>query len=304
MSFEITILGSSSATPTLTRYPSAQYFCFGSRAFLLDCGEGAQSQMLRYGLKNSRIEKIFISHLHLDHWLGLPGLLSTFSLNGRTAAIDIYAPFGLRQILETTFLHTSFHLNYPINFHTLTETEVLQSIFEDEHICIEAINVQHRVPCWAFVITAKNNFLKINKDFIEGKDIPLKAFAAFRLGNNFTDDNGKVFYFEDYTLPKTSPETYIYITDTLYLPHLAPQFPENSLLYHEATFMHDLEEKAIITMHSTARQAALFAQKINAKKLIIGHFSSRYMDLKLMLEEAKAVFAQSEIAEEGLTFTI
>ncbi|RYD80239.1 MAG: ribonuclease Z [Sphingobacteriales bacterium] len=304
MSFEITILGSSSATPTVTRHPSAQYFCFGNRAFLIDCGEGAQTQILRFGQKPGKIEKIFISHLHLDHWLGLPGLLSTFSLNGRTAALEIYAPDGLQQILETTFKFTHFHLNYPIHFHTLQETENLQSIFEDEHICIDAINVQHRVPCWAFIFRSKNNYLKIDKDKIEGKNIPLKAFSAFRLGNNFTDENGKIYHYADYTLPKTSPATYIYITDTIYLPHLISQLPQNALLYHETTFMHDLAHKTESTMHSTTLEAAQFAKAANAKQLIIGHFSSRYNDLQPLLQEARTIFENTELAEEGRTFTI
>ncbi|MGZ5302590.1 MAG: MBL fold metallo-hydrolase, partial [Bacteroidia bacterium] len=191
MSFEITILGSSSATPTLTRHPSAQYLSFGSRAFLIDCGEGAQTQIIRYGLKPNRIEKIFISHLHLDHWLGLPGLLSTFSLNGRTTPLHIYAPYGLQQMLEIQFQYTNFHLSYTIHFHTLTETVTLQSIFEDEYICIQTISVQHRMPCWAFIFTEKKHYLKIDKDAIEGKDIPLKAFSAFRLGNDYKSDKGK-----------------------------------------------------------------------------------------------------------------
>lgn len=304
MSFEITILGSSSATPTLTRHPTAQYFSFGSRAFLIDCGEGAQTQILRYGLKPNKIEKIFISHLHLDHWLGLPGLLSTFSLNGRTAPLHIFAPNGLEQMLTTVFQYTNFHFSYNIHFHTLAETNTLQSIFEDEYICIQTINVQHRMPCWAFVFTEKKNYFKINKDAIEGKDIPLKAFSAFRLGKDYLTETGKSYHFAEYTLPKEQPAAYIYFTDTLFLPHLAAQLPAGALLYHEATFMHDLEHKALATMHSTTTQAAMFARQINAKELIIGHFSSRYYDLQPLLAEAKTVFENSFLAMEGHTFHI
>jgi ribonuclease Z len=304
MSFDITILGSSSATPTLTRHPSAQYFCFGPRAFLIDCGEGTQTQILRYGLKPNRIERIFISHLHLDHWLGLAGLLSTFSLNGRTAPLHIYAPDGLQQILEIQFNYTKFHFSYHLHFHTLQPAESLQSIFEDEYICVQAIEVQHRVPCWAFVFSSKKNFLKIDKAKIEGKDIPIMAFSAFRLGNNFMDENGNVFNYLDYTLPVSTPSTYIYITDTIYLPHLIPLLPKGALLYHEATFMHNLLHKTETTMHSTTKQAAEFAKKVAAKKLIIGHFSSRYGDLEPLLEEAKSVFEESYLAIEGETFSI
>jgi ribonuclease Z len=303
MSFEITILGSSSATPTLTRHPTAQYFSFGSRAFLLDCGEGAQTQILRYGLKPNKVEKIFISHLHLDHWLGLPGLLSTYSLNGRTAPLHIYAPDGLQQMLEVQFQYTNFHLSYTIHFHTLTETQTLQTIFEDEYLCIQTVSVQHRIACWAFVFTEKKNYLKIDKDAIEGKNIPLKAFSAFRLGNDFIDD-GILYRYAAFTLPVELPSVYIYITDTIYLPHLTAQLPKAALLYHESTFMHDLEYKAEATMHSTAKQAAQFARDINAKQLVIGHFSSRYGDLQPMLTEAQAVFPETNLAEEGTTFMI
>lgn len=304
MSFEITILGSSSATPTLTRHPTAQYFSFGSRAFLIDCGEGAQTQILRYGLKPNRIEKIFISHLHLDHWLGLPGLLSTFSLNVRTAPLSIYAPDGLQQTLETLFHHTQFYLTYPLHFHTLQETQTLQTIFEDEYICVQTISVKHRVPCWAFVFREKKNYLRIDKDKIEGQNIPIKAFYAFRLGKNYTDENGKTWPFENYTLPHTPEAKYIYFTDTIYLPELASQLPQDALLYHETTFMHDLKHKTASTMHSTTIEAAQFAKTAKAKQLIIGHFSSRYGDLTPLQNEAQTVFPETYVAEEGTTFQI
>ncbi len=304
MSFNITILGSSSATPTLTRHPSAQYFCFGSRAFLIDCGEGTQTQILRYGLKPNRIEKIFISHLHLDHWLGLAGLLSTFSLNGRTSPLHIYAPDGLQQIMEAQFHYTQFYLTYPLYFNTLQPAETLQTIFEDEYICIKTINVKHRIACWAFVFTEKKSYLKIDKDKIEGNNIPLKAFSSFRLGENYIDENGKNWLFKDFTLPRMPNAAYIYFTDTIYLPELIPQLPKNALLYHEATFMHELKHKTGTTMHSTTIEAAQFAKAAQAKQLIIGHFSSRYGDLQPLQEEARTVFPETHLAIEGTTFTI
>jgi len=303
MSFELTVLGTSSATPTLDRHPSAQFLIFGEHFMLIDCGEGAQVQLMRYGLKSYRIDKIFISHLHPDHFLGLPGLISSLSLKGRKEPLHIFCPKGLREILEVQFLYGEVHLNFTLEYHIL-ESNKEQLIFEGSNLKIFSFPLQHRVPCWGFLFKEVKFPYKIKKELSPGTKPPFEVYPLFRQGKDFTDEKGKTWYFKDYTLANDPPLSYAYITDTLYLPELAESLANYNidLLYHESTFLSDLQEKALITHHSTAKEAAQFAVLSHAKKLIIGHFSSRYGDLNTLLEEARLIFPETYLGLEGEKF--
>lgn len=303
MVFELTILGTSSATPTVDRHPTAQYLNFGKHSFLLDCGEGCQIQMLRFGVRSFKINKIFISHLHPDHYLGLPGLLSSYSLKGRTEPLEIYAPEGMKEILEVQFKYGDVFIGYPITYITLKPGT--QTLYHDKNISIYSFELQHRLKCWGFVFKEEKMQRKVLKEAVANEKFPPNAFSILRQGKDFVNDQGKVYKNTDYTVPNTPPEVYAYITDTLYLPELAKELRSYNidLLYHEATFLDELKHKAQSTHHSTAKEAAEFATIAGVKKLLIGHYSSRYKDLQPLLAEAQAVFPDTELAEEGKVFT-
>jgi ribonuclease Z len=303
MGFEVTILGSSSATPTLERHHTSQFLAMRQRAFLIDCGEAAQIQILKYGLKSSRIEKIFISHLHPDHCLGLTGLLSSLSLKGRRAKVEIYAPAGLEEVLEVQFRHCDVYITYPLQIIPLKD-EPMNILFEDKEIMVRSFPVKHRLPCWGFRFDEKKALRSIRKAAVLENPVPVEAYAVLRSGEDFTGPDGKVYSADHYTLPGKPALSYAYVTDTLYLPEVAGQIGPVDLLYHEATFLSELNHKAIPTHHSTALQAAEFAKLNGAKKLIIGHFSSRYRDLRPLLAEAQSIFPDTDLAIEGAVFKV
>jgi ribonuclease Z len=303
MVLELTILGTSSATPTVDRHPSAQYLNFGKHSFLLDCGEGCQIQMLRFGVRSFKINKIFISHLHPDHYLGLPGLLSSYSLKGRTEPLEIYAPEGMKEILEVQFKYGDVFIGYPITYITLKPG--MQTVYHDKNISIYSFELQHRLKCWGFIFKEEKMPRKVRKDVAEIAKLPPNAFSMLRKGKDFIDQQGNVYKNEEYTIASPPPASYAYITDTLYLPELAKELRSLNidLLYHEATFLDELKHKAQSTHHSTAKEAAEFATIAGVKKLLIGHYSSRYKDVQPLLVEAQAVFSNTELAEEGKVFT-
>ena len=303
MKFEVTILGSSSSTPIFNRNPSAQLLNVNEKYILIDCGEATQNQLLHFGLKANRIDQIFISHLHGDHYLGLVGLLSSLHLNGRTKPIDIFGPPELKEIMNIQFKHSQTELKYPINFKA-TRSDQFEKIFQNYDVTVESFPLDHRIPCTGFKFTEKQRLRKIIKDKIEELSIPIEMIPLIKKGYNFTDKNGRVHLSEDLTIEAQRQKAYAYCSDTVcswkYLSHI-----ENvDMLYHESTFMHDMLSRAEETFHTTALQAAEVAAKANVKKLLIGHFSARYKDLQPLLDEAKAVFPETQLAIEGKTFEI
>ena len=303
MPFELTILGSGSATPTPERYPSAQFLVFADHHILIDCGEGAQVQMMRYGVKMFRLDLVFISHLHPDHFLGLPGLISSLSLKGRKEPLDIYCPKGLQEILDVQFLFGEVHLSYELRFHVFNESSENIEL-DDKYLTVFSFALSHRLTCRGFVFREKKASRKIKKELPDASKLPPEAYPILRNGKDYMDTEGKTWLYEDYTIQNDLPFAYAYITDTLYMPKLASRFAELeiSILYHEATFMNELKDKALTTCHSTAREAAEFAVKCRAKQLLVGHFSSRYKDLEPLLNEAKAIFPNSFLAVDGAKF--
>jgi len=303
MKFEVTILGSSSATPIFNRNPTAQVLNINERLYLVDCGEGTQQQMLRYDIKASRIDYIFISHLHGDHYLGLIGLLSSLHLNGRTKPLNIYCPAPLKEIIELQFNYSETVIQYPIEYH-FTDPVQPQLLVENQDVIIESIPLDHRIPCTGFLFRQQKRLRKLIKEKVEELKIPIEYFSRLKKGEGYTDEKGKLYSNGELTTDSERPRTYAYCSDTLYNEGYHNQIANADLLYHEATFLNNMHNRALETHHTTALQAAEIAVKTNAKKLLIGHFSARYKTLNDLLDEARSVFPDTELAIEGKTFII
>jgi len=303
MSFELTVLGCSSATPTSQRNPTAQFLSIHDRYFLIDCGEGTQIQLRKFKLKFSRINHIFISHLHGDHYFGLIGFLSSLHLLNRTNELHIYCPEPLQKIIEIQLNYSETILRYPVQYHFL-DPEKKQLIFEDEKLTIETLLLKHRIPCWGFVFREKPALLSLRKDKIELYNISPLELPKIKRGEDYTTPENKLIKNKELTYPPHEPRTYAYCSDTSYDESLIPFIKEADLLYHEATFMFDMQTRAKETYHSTTVEAATIAKKSKVKQLIIGHFSARYKDLTPLLEESTKIFENTLLAEEGKTYKI
>ncbi|BDS13804.1 ribonuclease Z [Aureispira anguillae] len=295
MAFELTILGSNSAVPAYGRHLSAQVVTLGSESFLIDCGEGTQMQMMKYQIKMHKINRIFISHLHGDHIFGLIGLLMTYGLNGREKPLHIYSPKGLQPILN---IQLQRPLTYPLHFHT-TDPEKFALLFENETAEVYSIPLVHGVPCHGFLFAEKQAAANMRKDKIKEYKIPYQQIPAIKAGADYVTETGLVIPHSELTLPAAAPCKFAYCSDTMYSEAIVPLIEGVDLLYHEATFMHDLLHQAQSRMHSTAYQAASIAKQANVKRLIIGHFSSRYQDLTPLKKEAQTVFKATSLAIEG-----
>lgn len=303
MKFEVTILGSSSSTPIFNRNPSAQLLNVNEKYILIDCGEATQNQLLNFGLKANRIDQIFISHLHGDHYLGLVGLLSSLHLNGRTKPMDIFGPSELKEIIDLQFKHSQTILRYPINFRP-TSDDKRYRIFENYDVVVDSFPLDHRIPCTGFIFTEKQRLRKMIKSKIDDLYIPAEMIPLIKKGQSFRDKKGKIHTSEELTTEADQPKSYAYCSDTIcswkYLDHIS----NVDMLYHEATFMNDMLDRAEETFHTTALQAGEVALKAKVKRLLLGHFSARYRDLNPLLEEARTVFQDTLLAVEGQTFQI
>ncbi|MFN3997241.1 ribonuclease Z [Algoriphagus sp.] len=301
--FEVTILGNTSSIPVHGRNHTAQVVRFGQECLLLDCGEGTQIQMRKFKVKSSRISHIFISHLHGDHYLGLMGILSSYNLSKRTKALTIFGPKGLDEIITTQFRWSNTKLTYPLTF-VETKPEGLNILLDHPRFTVHSFPLTHRLPTTGYLITEKEGLRNLRKEKLQEKRIPLAAIQSLRNGKDYEDENGNQFLVSDYTLPILPLRSYAYCSDTCFEPKLANYLKNPTLLYHESTFMEMDAARAVVTFHSTAKQAAEMANLLKAKSLLLGHFSSRYVELEEMLNEAKTVFAQSELSEEGKTYSI
>lgn len=255
-------------------------------------------QMRRYSIKFQRIDHIFISHLHGDHFLGLSGLLASMHLLGRTEPIHLYAEAGLEEVINITNKHSRSVLQYQIVFHPLNFTKG-ELLFEDEKLRVSSMVVRHSVPCCGFVFTEKPRPRKLIKEEIEKYAVPVEKMEELKIGEDFILPNGTVIANNILTTDPLPPRTYAYCADTLYDEDIIPFVKHADLMYHEATFMENMRDRATQTMHSTAKDAATIAKKAKVKKLIIGHFSARYKDLNPLLAEAHEVFTATHLAQEG-----
>lgn len=297
----LTILGNNSAIPAFGRHPTAQLLETDESNFLIDCGEGTFSQLVRYKLKHSRITHIFISHLHGDHYLGLMGLLSTMSLFGRTQPIHIHAPEKLEKIIQLQLEAGESTLTYPLHFHPLKKEGL---ITETAKITVHAFPVDHRIACWGFQFQEKKNPRKVDPKRAGAYDIPADFYEQLQKGADYRTSKGTIIPNSEVTLEASPAKTYVYLADTRYLPALLPRIQGADLLYHETTYLRADAEKAAMRYHSTTVQAAEMAKAAGVKRLMIGHFSSKYERLEPFLEETKAIFENTILAIEGTCYKI
>ncbi len=303
MTFSVTVLGSNSALPTSERNPTAQVLNVSERFFLIDCGEGTQLQLRKNKVRFGRINHIFISHLHGDHVYGLPGLISTLGLLGRTSDLNIYAHPDLETLLKPQIAFFNPNLPYQVNFHSfLNDTPGL--IYEDDKMTVTTVPLIHRVPTVGFIFKEKEGERAVNKPMADFYQVPLKWLPRVKLGEDFVTPQGEVISNKLLTFDPPRPRSYAFCTDTRYSEAIIPQIKGVDLLYHESTFLSEMEVLAEKTFHSTARQAAVIAQKAKVRQLIIGHFSSRYRNLKQFEEEARVVFENTSLAIEGRVFQV
>tara|TARA_B100000767_G_scaffold43090_1_gene37020 strand:- start:5829 stop:6764 length:936 start_codon:yes stop_codon:yes gene_type:complete len=299
MSFKLTILGCNSAVPTVERHPTAQLLNANERFFLIDCGEGTQVKLRKYQLNFQRINHIFISHLHGDHYFGLIGLISSMHLLGRNKDLHIYAHQKLKLIIDLQLAATNTELNYPLFFHPISENNE-HVLFEDEKISISNIILNHTISCSGFLFIEKKRKRSILKDRIEKYNIPFDKYNGIKEGADWIADSGEIIKNREITTENTSAHSYAFCTDTAYNESLIEKIKGIDLLYHEATFKKELTSRAIETGHSTTFEAATIAKKSSVKNLLIGHFSQRYRNLDELLIESKEVFKNTYLAESGL----
>jgi ribonuclease Z len=298
VNFNVSILGSSSALPTSNRYPTAHLVNHDERFFLIDCGEGTQMQLRKNHLPMSKINHIFISHLHGDHVFGLIGFLSSLSMLNRAGEVHIHAHQPLEKYLNDSLKFFDSNLNFKLVFHALSD-KGFTMVYEDKKLEIFSFPLLHRIPCCGFLFREKPKLLNLRKDVIEKYDIPNHYRQRIKMGEDFVNVNGDIIKNELLTLPPAAPLSYAFVTDTIYKPYWAKFLADIDLLYHESTFAHDDLKLARQTFHSTAVQAAQMAKLCNAKKLVIGHFSARYSDLSVLQAEAAAIFPNTYLANEG-----
>lgn len=303
MSFSLTVLGSSSAVPAHGRNPSAQLLAYNNHNYLIDSAEGTQMRLTDYRLKRSRIGHIFISHLHGDHYFGLSGLLTTMNLLGQRKPIHIYAPEPLQRILEIQFEASGLQMALPLIFHHLKE-DGSQLLPNTGPLEVTAFPLKHRIPCWGFLFREKPQPRNIRKEAFEAYGIPFTVVPKIRAGADFKTPSGEIITNEMITHPASPPRSFAYVSDTLPLPDLVPLYRGVNLLYHEATFLNEAIAKAEETYHTTALQAAELAKMANAGKLLIGHFSGKYRSLLPLLMEARGIFPDTLLAEDGLSVEI
>ena len=303
MRFEVNVLGCGSATPTLRHHPSCQVINHRERLFMIDCGEGSQLEFRRQRLKFSKLTRIFISHLHGDHCFGLIGLISTLGLLGRTGELVIHAPEGIQQIFSPMLEFFCKEIPYPIVFQTFDTTKN-EVIYEDRSLTISTIPLRHRVPCAGFLLKEKEKAPNLNKNMVERHELSLRDIARVLEGEDYTTKSGEVIANAHFIAKRNKAYSYAYCSDTAYSKTIIPIIKDVDLLYHEATFEQSLVDLASQTGHSTSKQAGEIASLANTHQLMIGHFSSRYDDEKLLLEESRSVFPNTILAKEGLCVKI
>lgn len=302
MKFALTILGVNAATPAFGRFPTSQVLQVHNQFFLLDCGEGAQMRMSDFDIPRHKIQQIFISHLHGDHVFGLPGLLFSFDLNGRQLPLDIYSPAGLRDMVLAQ-LRPGTALSFPLRFHEV-DTIHPSLVFENEIVRVEAVPLKHGIPTVGYIFREKPRPLNIRSEKIEEYRLTIPQIKAAKAGEPVLLENGELLENQELTLPPTPLRSYAFLTDTLADDSVIPHIKGVNLLYFDTTFCEDHAENAALTMHSTARQAAEIAKKAGVGQLICGHYSSRYRELDVFLEEAGEVFEKVVLGEEGESYQI
>lgn len=297
----LTILGNNSALPAFDRNPTAQVLQTAEESYLIDCGEGTQMQLAKYKIKRSRIHRIFISHLHGDHYFGLIGLISSMNLLGRIHELHIHGPKALEEIIKLQLKVSDTTLSFKLHFHALKKEE---QIVDDKRLTVECFRTKHRVECWGFIFREKKNPRKLHAEKAAAFEIPAVYYDKLQQGFDYTRKDGTIIKNEDVTTAASRGKKYVYCADTIYDEDLVDIVKHADLLYHETTYLKDAADRAASRYHSTTVQAAAIAALSNAKKLLIGHFSSKYETLDEFLTEAKEVFDNTELALEGTCYKI
>ncbi len=301
--FEITVLGTSSATPTRDRNPSAQYVRLDKHYFLIDCGEATQLQLTKYNLRLQKIKYVLISHLHGDHYFGLPGLVTSMALFGRVDPLYIVCPSDLKPIMDAILTTGDAHMNFEIRY-VFTNPNEVETILNEIDFAIHTVPLKHRIPCTGFIIEEKGPERKINLEACDRYEIPVTFYEKLKWGEDFIGQSGIEIANELLTIQGYKNRKFAYISDTIYDETIIPNIADVTLLYHEATFLHDRLQRAQETFHTTALQAGQIAKLANVKNLMIGHYSARYLDLEPLLLEAKKMHLETYLALEGEVFQL
>ena len=301
--FELHVLGCGSALPTTRHFPTSQIVNVRDKLFMIDCGEGAQLQFRKSRLKFSRLNHIFISHLHGDHCFGLLGLISTLNLLGRTAELHSHSPKGLEDLMIPMLDFFNRQMTYRVLFHEFGTKEAAV-VYEDRSLTVTTIPLRHRMPCCGFLFAEKPGPNHILRDMIDFYQVPVYELNRIKNGADYVTPEGEVIPNARLTRPSAAPRRYAYCSDTIYLPSVTEQIKGVDLLFHEATFAEDAAPRAKETFHTTASQAARIARDAEVKKLLIGHFSARYDDEQVLLDEARAVFPNTQLAKETLCISV
>lgn len=297
----LTILGNNSAIPAFDRNPTAQVLQTMEESFLIDCGEGTQMQLSKYKIKRGKISHIFISHLHGDHYFGLIGLLTSMSLLNRTQDLHLHAPTELEQLINLQLDFASTRLSYTLHFHPLKNEGL---IVDGNKMSVACFKVQHRIDCWGFLFREKKNPRKLDAERAKIYEIPAAFYDKLQQGKDYVNKKGTIVPNEEVTTEATKGKSYAYCADTIFDENLAEKVQGVDMLYHETTYLKDLHERAAARYHSTTVQAATIAKKAGVKKLLIGHFSSKYEQLDEFLNETAEVFENTELAIQGSCYII
>ena len=301
--FRVHILGCGSAKPTLRHFASSQVVEIRGKLLMIDCAECTQVQMLRYHINHSKVHHVFISHLHGDHCFGLIGMICSLGMLGRTAPLHVYAPEAFEKLLNAQIEMFCYGLEYEVVFHAV-DTTVAKVIYEDRSLTVSTIPLEHRTPCAGFLITEKPTLPHIRRDMIDFLHIPVSQIMNIKNGADWVSEDGEVIPNERLVLPADPVRKYAYCSDTRYMPQLHKLVEGVDLLYHESTYCEDKIQNAAKYYHSTAAQAAMVARDAHVGKLMLGHYSARYNDEDILLEEARKIFSNTVLSNEGMVIDI
>lgn len=297
----VTILGNNSAVPAFDRHPTSQVVTLGGENFLVDCGEGTQIQMINYKIRRSKISHIFISHLHGDHYFGLVGLINSFGLLSHQQELHIFGPAPLQEIIEIQMRVAETKLCYPLHFHTISGPATL---VDNERIEIRCFPTEHRIECYGFSFREKKKPRKLILEAVKENNIPLHFYENLKSGEDFITSGGEIIRNEWLTTDAPKGASYAFCADTRYNEGMIEHIRGFDMIYHESTYLDGLRERATERFHSTTKQAATIAKKAGVKKLLLGHFSSKYDTLEEFEAEAKEIFPNTELALEGVAYKV
>jgi ribonuclease Z len=297
----VTILGNNSAVPAFDRHPTSQVVTIDGNNFLVDCGEGTQIQMIKYKIRRGKISHIFISHLHGDHYFGLVGLINSFGLLSHQQDLHVFGPSPLQEIVELQMKVAKTTLPFNLYFHTINREAVL---VDDSKYEIRCFRTNHRIECYGFAFREKKKPRKIDVEKVVAAGIPASFYKKLEEGMDYTTKEDVLIKNETVTMEATKGKSYVFCADTKYDETLLPHITNADMIYHETTYLDNLRERAEERFHSTSKQAAKIAKKAKVKKLLIGHFSSKYHELDEFEKEAREIFTNTEIAMEGVTYQV